>query len=81
MAPFLLQIFDIRRTIPESAGGTICPDEIPRRSHRGDFAGYLNIANIHALEQEKQKARKILPNLLKRQPQHKLALQELEMLK
>jgi len=53
------------------AAGTICPDEIPRRSHRGDFAGYLNLASLYALEQEKQKAREVLLDLLKRQPQHK----------
>jgi Flp pilus assembly protein TadD/peroxiredoxin len=42
---------------------------------------YVNLARLYALEQEKQKAREVLLDLLKRQPQHKVALQELEMLK
>jgi len=42
---------------------------------------YLNLARLYALEDEKQKARGVLLTLLQKQPQHKVAQQELEMLK
>ena len=42
---------------------------------------YINLARLYALEQEKQKAREVLLDLLKKQPQNKVAQQELEMLK
>jgi Flp pilus assembly protein TadD len=42
---------------------------------------YLNLARLYALEEEKQKAREVLLALLQKQPQHKVAQQELEMLK
>ena len=41
---------------------------------------YLNLARLYALEDEKQKAREVLRTLLQKQPQHKVAQQELEML-
>jgi Tfp pilus assembly protein PilF/peroxiredoxin len=42
---------------------------------------YLNLARLYALLEEKQKAREVLLALLQKQPQHKVAQQELEMLK
>ena len=42
---------------------------------------YLNLARLYALEDEKEKAREVLRTLLQKQPQHKVAQQELEMLK
>ncbi|HKV62202.1 MAG TPA: FG-GAP-like repeat-containing protein [Candidatus Acidoferrum sp.] len=42
---------------------------------------YLNLARLYVLLEEKQKAREILLSLLQLQPQHKVAQQELEMLK
>ena len=41
---------------------------------------YLNLARVYALLGEKDKARAILQELLRRQPQHRLAQQALEML-
>ena len=41
---------------------------------------YLNLAHLYALSKEKEKARAVLLSLLERQPQHKVARQELEML-
>jgi len=41
---------------------------------------YLNLARLYMLLQEKEKARQTLQILLKRQPEHKLARQALEML-
>lgn len=41
---------------------------------------YLNLARLYALQDEKQKAREVLRALLQKQPQHKVAQQELEML-
>jgi Flp pilus assembly protein TadD/peroxiredoxin len=42
---------------------------------------YLNLARLYVLLEEKQKAREVLMALLQKQPQHKVAQQELEMLK
>jgi Flp pilus assembly protein TadD/peroxiredoxin len=42
---------------------------------------YLNLARLYVLLEEKQKARDLLMALLQKQPQHKVAQQELEMLK
>lgn len=42
---------------------------------------YLNLARLYVLLEEKQKAREVLLALLQKQPQHKVAQQELEMLK
>ena len=42
---------------------------------------YLNLARLYVLMEEKQKAREVLLALLEKQPQHKVARQELEMLK
>ncbi len=42
---------------------------------------YLNLARLYVLLEEKQKAREVLLALLQLQPQHKVAQQELEMLK
>jgi tetratricopeptide (TPR) repeat protein/peroxiredoxin len=42
---------------------------------------YLNLARLYVLLEEKQKAREVLLTLLQNQPQHKVAQQELEMLK
>jgi Flp pilus assembly protein TadD/peroxiredoxin len=42
---------------------------------------YLNLARLYVLLEEKQKARDVLLALLQKQPQHKVAQQELEMLK
>jgi Flp pilus assembly protein TadD/peroxiredoxin len=42
---------------------------------------YLNLARLYVLLEEKQKAREVLLSLLQLQPQHKVAQQELEMLK
>jgi tetratricopeptide (TPR) repeat protein len=42
---------------------------------------YLNLARLYLLLEEKQKARDVLLALLQKQPQHKVAQQELEMLK
>jgi Flp pilus assembly protein TadD/peroxiredoxin len=42
---------------------------------------YLNLAHLYALLEEMQKAREVLLALLQLQPQHKVAQQELEMLK
>jgi tetratricopeptide (TPR) repeat protein len=42
---------------------------------------YLNLARLYVLLEEKQKAREVLLTLLQKQPQHKVAQQELEMLK
>jgi Flp pilus assembly protein TadD len=41
---------------------------------------YLNLAQLYAIANEKEKARAVLQSLLHRQPQHKLAQQALEML-
>ena len=41
---------------------------------------YLNLAKLYVLLKEKEKARQALEELLRRQPDHKLARQELEML-
>jgi Flp pilus assembly protein TadD/peroxiredoxin len=42
---------------------------------------YLNLAHLYALTKDKEKAKAVLLSLLQRQPRHKLAQQELEMLK
>jgi Flp pilus assembly protein TadD/peroxiredoxin len=42
---------------------------------------YLNLARLYVLLEEKQKAREVLLALLQLQPQHRVAQQELEMLK
>ena len=42
---------------------------------------YLNLARLYVLMEEKQKAREVLLALLQKQPRHKVAQQELEMLK
>jgi len=42
---------------------------------------YLNLARLYVLLEEKQKAKEVLLALLQQQPQHKVAQQELEMLK
>ena len=42
---------------------------------------YLNLARLYVLLEEKQKAKEVLLALLQKQPQHKVAQQELEMLK
>ena len=41
---------------------------------------YLNLAHLYAINKNKAKAREVLLALLQRQPQHKVAQQELEML-
>jgi Flp pilus assembly protein TadD/peroxiredoxin len=41
---------------------------------------YLNLARLYMVQNDKEKARAILQELLKRQPEHKLAQQALEML-
>jgi Flp pilus assembly protein TadD/peroxiredoxin len=41
---------------------------------------YLNLAHLYAINKNKEKAREVLLALLQRQPQHKVAQQELEML-
>ena len=41
---------------------------------------YLNLAQLYAIANEKEKARAVLQSLLHLQPQHKLAQQALEML-
>jgi Flp pilus assembly protein TadD/peroxiredoxin len=41
---------------------------------------YLNLAHLYALSKDKEKARAVLLALLERQPEHKVARQELEML-
>ena len=41
---------------------------------------YLNLAQLYMLANEKEEARAVLRTLLKLQPQHRLALQALEML-
>ena len=43
--------------------------------------GYLNLARLYAVMNEKEKARSVLHDLLQRQPQNKIAQQSLEMLK
>jgi Tfp pilus assembly protein PilF/peroxiredoxin len=41
---------------------------------------YLNLAKLYVVLNDKEKAREVLQNLLRQQPQHKLAQQTLEML-
>jgi len=41
---------------------------------------YLNLAKLYVLLNEKEKARQTLKDLLRQQPDHKLAQQTLEML-
>ena len=41
---------------------------------------YLNLAHLYAISKDKEKARAVLLALLQRQPEHKVARQELEML-
>ena len=42
--------------------------------------GYLNLARLYLLENEKEKAREVLKTLLRLHPEHKLAQQTLEMI-
>jgi TolA-binding protein len=42
---------------------------------------YLNLARLYVILNDKAKARETLQALLRQQPQHKMALQSLEMLK
>ncbi len=43
--------------------------------------GYLNLARLYAVMNDKEKARSVLQELLQRQPENKIAQQSLEMLK
>ncbi|HEU5235027.1 MAG TPA: tetratricopeptide repeat protein [Terriglobales bacterium] len=43
--------------------------------------GYLNLARLYAVMNDKEKARSVLQDLLQRQPENKIAQQSLEMLK
>ena len=52
----------------------------PQTEQQQFLEAYLNPARVYMLQQEKEKARKVLLALLKVQPEHKLAQQALEML-
>jgi FimV-like protein len=41
---------------------------------------YLNLARLYVVMNDKEKAKEVLQALLRRQPQHKMAQQALEML-